>query len=150
MNIIQCEKGMIRANRCDKFAKVYDQNGEEIEDISFNYQIRPNIWDALIDRINGKKSFICTPEMAGVHTQVANAVFDSAPVVTAPPSLVSTVTFDITGARRRVVSGIEAAYNRAFEESRMLGVEDFSFIQPGPVVDMASYGSFSNIMGYGK
>ena len=149
-HIIQCEKGYILTNRCEKIGTVYDQNGEEIETISFDSPVRINMWDAMIDRINGKNTFIYTPEMAGVHTLVANAAFDSAPIVTAPPSVVSTVTFDITGARRRVVSGIEAVFNTAFEEARMLNKNDYPFIQPGPVVDMKSFSSFANRMGYGK
>ena len=150
LHVIQCEKGYIRTNRCEKFAEVYDADGNQIENISFDSPIRTNIWDALIDRINGGKSFICTPEIAGVHTLVANAVFDSAPVEVVPPELVSTVTFDETGVRRRVVTGIEAAIRRSFDEKRMLNAGDFPFIRQGEVVDMNSYRSFGNIMGFGK
>lgn len=150
LHIITCEKGVIHANRCDRFAKVYDSCGNEIEDISFDSPIRINIWNALIDRINGKKSFICTPEMAGVPVKVANAVFDSAPIVPVPEELVSTVTFDETGALRRVVTGIEAAMRRSFDESRILDQSDFPFIRTGEVVDMKNYSSFQNRMGFGK
>ena len=150
LHVITCEKGEIRANRCDRFAKVYDSCGNLIEDIPFNNPIRNSVWDALVDRLNGKDSFICTPAMAGVPVQVANAVFDSAPVIPVPEELISTVTFDETGALRRVVTGIEAAACRAFTESRMLNADDFSFIRPGEVVDMKNYTSFQNRMGFGK
>lgn len=150
LHVISCEKGEIRFNRCDRFAKVYDNNGDLIEDIPFNNPVRNSVWDALVDRLNGNDRFICTPAMAGVPVQVANAVFDSAPVVPFPEELISTVTFDETGALRRVVTGIEAAAFRAFEASRMLNADDFPFIRPGEVVDMKDYTSFQNRMGFGK
>ena len=150
LHIIQCEKGYIRTTRCEKFGEVYDADGNLIESVPFNTPIRTNIWDALIDRINGGKSFICTPEIAGVHTLVANAVFDSAPIQVVPSELVSTVTFDETGVKRRVVTGIEAAIRRSFDEKRILNESDFSFIRQGEVVDMSTYHSFGNVMGFGK
>ena len=151
VHVIQCEKGHIDFARCTPaYAKVYNASGEEIEDIPFAANVRKNIWDALIDRINGKDAFICTPEMAGVHTLVSDAVFDSAPIIDVPAELISTVTFDETGIERNVVSGIEKILRRTFDEERILDQCDYPFIRRGEVQEIAGYTSFENRFGYGK
>lgn len=150
-HIIECEKGEIHFARCTPAScKVYNAAGEEIEDVPFSSAVRQNIWDALIDRINGKDAFICTPEMAAVHTLVSNAVFDSAPIVDVPSELVSTVTFDETGVERNVVSGIEKIIRRTFDEERILDACDYPFIRRGEVLEIDGYSSFENRFGYGK
>ena len=150
MHIIKCEKGELHFNRCTGVGKVFDASGNEIENIEFSSPQRVHVWNALIDRINGKESFICTPEMAGVHTLVANAVFDSTPIVNIPQEYISSVTFDETGVLRNVVTGIEKSLRRSFDDARLLGREDFPFVETGPVVDMSCYKSFENRLGYGK
>ena len=88
--------------------------------------------------------------MAGVHTLVSNAAFDSAPVVDFPAELVSRVTFDETGVERNVVRGIEKIMRTAFDESRMFNQTDFPFVQVGKVIDMKDYNGFQNCQGLEK
>ena len=150
LHIIKCEHGELHTNRAFSMCKVFDADGNIIEEVPFDANPRTNIWNAMIDRVNGKKSFICTPEMAGVHTFVSNAAFDSAPVVDFPDELVSRVTFDETGVERFVVRGIEKILRRTFDENRLLDTGDFSFVRQGRVIEMKTYNGFQNLQGYGK
>lgn len=150
LHIIKCENGELHTNRAFSMCKVFDQEGNLLEEVPFDTEPRRNIWTAMSDRINGKKSFICTPEMAGIHTLVSNAAFDSAPVINFPEDLVSTVTFDETGVERRVVRGIEKILRRTFDENRLFNEDDFSFVRPGKIIDLKQYNGFQNIQGYGK
>lgn len=150
LHIIKCERGELHTNRAFSMCKVFDNDGNLIEEVPFDANPRTNIWNAMIDRVNGKNSFICTPEMAGVHTLVSNAAFDSAPVVNFPAELVSTVTFDETGVERRVVRGIEKILRRTFDENRLFNTGDFSCVRQGKVIDIKNYNGFQNCQGYGK
>ena len=150
LHIIKCERGELHTNRALSMCKVFDADGNIIEEVPFDATPRNNIWSAMIDRINGKNSFICTPEMAGVHTLVSNAAFDSAPVVDFPDELVSRVTFDETGVERFAVRGIEKILRRTFDENRLFDTGDFSFVRQGRVIDMKTYNGFQNTQGYGK
>ena len=150
LHIIKCERGELHTNRAFSMGKVFDNDGNLIEEIAFDEKQRTNLWNALIDRINGKDAFICTPEMAGVHTLVSNAAFDSAPIVDFPAELVSRVTFDETGVERNTVRGIEKIMRATFDEERLFNAGDFPFVKPGKVIDMKDYNGFQNVQGFGK
>ena len=134
----------------DDGVTVTRKNGETIhEEPTPAADIRKNIFDALLKRLDDPKQFICTIDIAAKHTLIANAVFDSVPGAGIPADAVRTVV-DGNGVARRVVPGIDAAIRRAWEENRLVDARDFPWAVPGSPFPLAGYRGFTGTWFPGK
>ncbi len=103
--------------------------------------MRINIYNKLIKRLQDPGEFVCTLDIAAMHTLITNAVFDSVRNLPIPPEAV-TKGNDAEGSSRLIVPGIDAALRRAFAENRLLGTEDFAWAEPGKPFPMKDYHNF--------
>ncbi len=105
-------------------------------------EMRKNIFDALLKRMEDPKQFICTIDIAAKHTLICNAVFDSVPCVAIPSETVR-VVLNENKVARRVVPGLDAAIRRAWEENRLVDTRDFTWAGSGDVLHINSDTGFT-------
>jgi len=103
--------------------------------------VRKNIFDALLKRLEDPKQFICTIDIAAKHTLISNAVFDSVPGVAIPADAIQTSVAE-DGVSRLVVPGIDGAIRRAWEENRLVDTRDFAWAAPGSPFPLDGYRGF--------
>lgn len=153
VNVIRGDKGEIRFDKNSNLITAVDNNGEILEEFGYsdNEKIRVNVYDALVDKIQGRDSFICSAELASVHARATNGVFDSIPIVNVPDFAKCEVSYNSDDNDRRVVvPGIEKALADAWKEDRLLNNEELHFVQTSETFDMRGYNSFINRLNLGK
>lgn len=151
-NEIIGDKGVIRFHRNENpRVTVCDNDGNIIEEFPYtpNPEIRKNIWDKLLARINDPEVFVCDASLAATHTLVCNAIFDSVKIAEVPADRKCVVSFNETDDRRTVIPGIEKAVRDSYEQGRLLDECDLPFAQKSEEFSLENYSSFDGRL-YGK
>lgn len=98
-------------------------------------EIRDNIMDAVLKRVESPDSFVFTPECARVLTELVNAAHASTPIVQIPEDLVLKVPGKLAGDERCVWNGLDPIIRRTFDEIRLPTESDFAFCKNGLQTD---------------
>ena len=126
---------------------VYDTEGREIERFASaaGGDIRKNVWNGLLNRLQDPSSFICTVKLASKAVLVSNAVFDSAPIVDLPASLID-ITADADGNTLRIIRPMEELIKRCYNENRLITSADLPYAAPTTVFDLENYKGFTKAL----
>ena len=142
---IECENGTIHYTQQETV--ITDTQGNEIERFASaaGDDIRKNVWDGLLNRLTDPDSFICTVELASKAVLVSNAVFDSAPIVDLPASMID---IDVDDEKRslRIIRSIQEIIKRCYEENRLITQADIPQAAPVVPFDMADYKGFTGAL----
>ena len=145
ISCIECEKGIIHYTQ--KETVITDLDGNEIErfDSAAGVDVRLNVWEGIRNRIADPDGFICTVKLASKAVLVSNAVFDSAPIVDLPASLVD-VTVDEEGNTLRIIRPMEELIKRCYKENRLITKADFPYAVETAPFDMENYKGFTGAL----
>ena len=142
ISCIECEKGIIHYTQ--KETVITDLEGNEIErfDSAAGVDIRLNVWEGIRNRVADPESFICTVKLASKAVLVSNAVFDSAPIVDLPASLID-IAVDEEGSTLRIIRPMEELIKRCYKENRLINKADFPYAAETVPFDVADYKGFT-------
>lgn len=105
--------------------------------------VRQNVMDALIDKLHGGNSFICSIDIASAQTLICNGAHESSAINQIPSEYIKTVK-DGNGVRMDIIPGIENLILKSFQENRLPDKNDTPWIATcGEVVSMAGYQQFN-------
>ena len=107
--------------------------------------LRLNIWEHIRNRIADPDSFICTVKLAAKAALVSNAVFDSAPIVDLPASLID-INVDAEGSILRVIRPMEELIKRCYSENRLITKADFPYAAETTPFDVENYKGFTGAL----
>ena len=142
---IECEKGTIHYTQQETV--VTDTQGNEIERFASaaGGEIRQNVWNGLFNRLSDPNGFICTVRLASKAVLVSNAVFDSAPIVDLPASLVD-IAVDDDGHTLRIIRPMEELLKRCYDENRLISKEEFPYAVESAPLDVENYKGFTGVL----
>lgn len=145
ISAIECEKGIIHYTQ--KETIVTDLEGNEIERFASadSLETRLNVWKGVRNRITDPNSFICTVKLASKAVLVSNAVFDSAPIVDLPASLVD-IKVDSDGSSLRVIRPMEELIKKCYAENRLITKADFPYAAETAPFDLENYKGFTGAL----
>lgn len=139
---IECEKGTIYYSQQETI--VTDTEGNEIERFASaaGGDIRKNVWNGLLNRINDPSGFICTVKLASKAVLVSNAVFDSTAIVDLPASLID-ITVDDDRNILRIIRPMEELIKRCYNENRLITKADFPYAADIKPFELDNYKGFT-------
>ena len=142
---IECEKGTIHYTQQETI--VTDTQGNEIERFASaaGGEIRQNVWNGLFNRLSDPDGFICTVRLASKAVLVSNAVFDSAPIVDLPASLVD-IAVDDDGHTLRIIRPMAELLKRCYDENRLISKEEFPYAVESAPLDVENYKGFTGAL----
>lgn len=142
---IVCEKGTIHYTQQETI--VTDTEGNEIERFASaaGGDIRKNVWNGLLNRLTDPSGFICTVKLASKAVLVSNAVFDSAPIVDLPASLMD-IAVDEDGSILRIIRPMEELIKRCYKENRLITSADLPQTVPAEPFDLENYKGFTGAL----
>ena len=140
------ETGHIQWTQASYKIKRGDGSSETVA-MSSPDEIRDNIMDAVLKRVESPDSFVFTPERARVLTELVNAAHASTPIVQIPEDLVLKVPGKLAGDERCVWSGLDPIIRRTFDEIRLPAEFDFAFCKNGPQTHPAEMTCFKGPLG---
>lgn len=143
ISAIECENGTIHYTTQETW--ITDNEGNEIERFASSPDLRKNVWDGLLNRLEDPESFICTVKLASKAVLVSNAVFDSAPIVDLPASLID-IAVDADGNTLRIIRPIAELIKTCFKENRLFTSEDLPNAAPVKLFDMTNYKGFTGAL----
>ena len=142
---IECEKGTIHYTQQETI--VTDLQGNEIERFASaaGGDIRKNVWNGLLNRLSDPNGFICTVKLASKAVLVSNAVFDSAPIVDLPASLMD-IAVDDDRNTLRIIRPMEELIKRCYQKNRLISSADLPGAAPTVPFDLENYKGFTKAL----
>jgi predicted dehydrogenase len=112
--------------RHERDVNLVDEHGEaQRREVSDSFVARHAMLTAVLQRLTDPTALICGPEVAGCHTAVIESIHRVGQVVTVPPEAIRWNGPDAVGSVP-VVTGLEAALGRAFEQGSTLAAAGFA------------------------
>jgi len=113
---------------------IYSIDGEECCLELENNDNRDNLMDAILNKVKGRKSFICDLSIAGTQTLVMNAAHASSKIIKVPAKYVFTQEFNKSTSE--CLKDISELMLKAFNEERLYSIADYPWMKIGKVVDI--------------
>lgn len=139
---INCENGHIRFNSSKGF-EFFDSTGRPIEMPEFdNYLVDPRseMMQAVLQKIKTPDTFVCSPDIAAMHTLCINAMHQFFPIHDVDNAFIQHKQDIIT------IDGIEDTLNAAFERCCLLSEMDtVAWAKPSKQVSIEDYKAFGGI-----
>ena len=152
---IATREGPISLLECEKGTIAYDQEETVVRDLAGkvldrfasanSLETRLNVWEHLRNKVTDPDGFICTVKLASKAVLVSNGVFDSAPIVDLPGSLMD-IRVDDDGHIFRIIRGMDSIIRRCYLENRLITKADLAFTTDSPAFDLTKYKGFTGAL----
>lgn len=116
----------------------YEDHAEMV-DCSNHKELRDNLMESVIRRVNDPSAFICGLDIAGAHVLAVNGAHESSAVNPVPCKK----TLMADGLYRFIYPEINDFFHRLYAEARMPRAEDYTWIIPGEKFDLQDYQEFN-------
>ncbi len=116
----------------------YEDHAEEIT-CSNSLQLRDNLMNSVIKRVNDPAAFICGLDIAGAHVLAVNGAHESSSISQIPYKKMAMAN----GHYRYLCSGIDDYFHRVYAEARMPQLGEYPWIVSGEKFDMRNYREFN-------
>jgi predicted dehydrogenase len=123
-------------------AVVKDNEGKvETMSLEKDEALRDSMLARVRARVGDPSVFICGLDIAGQQTLCVNGAHESSPVHRPSPDFVRRMPWE--GSVKTVLSGVDEAIQRAFEEEKLFSEIGVPWAQPGKPIDLRDYHFFS-------
>ncbi len=122
---------------------VLEKNGQQLEtfdNLQGGATQRGAIFDALVDRLQGKNTFICDLELAKGQTLIINAAQQCAPIH--PIDASHTERTETNGGYYTIIAGVDDLMQTAWQQEKLLSEVGAPWTAPGGAMDVTGYTTF--------